>query len=79
MPFGNSDDPCYMLKLLFRIRSNQPHDNAYSIGQLTFFHRVYKFSAIFVGGFDGIIQGVTGDVFFLQNGGEALLFKGAGI
>lgn len=63
------------LCLLFRLRCDQPHNNAYCIGQITFIHGIDKFPAILVGVLDGIIQGVTDNLFFFQNDGEARFSK----
>ena len=67
----------FVCVFFFGIGCDQPHNNTYCVGQITLFHGIDKFPAILVGVLNGIIQGVAGNLFFFQNGGEALLLKGA--
>ena len=64
---------------LLCIGRDQSHHDAHCIGQLALFHSIHKLSAVFVGAFNSVIQGVTGNIFFLQNSGEALFLKGPGV
>ena len=52
---------------LLCIGRDQSHHDAHCIGQLALFHSIHKLSAVFVGAFNSVIQGVTGNILFPRN------------